>query len=226
MYIRERLVVLYAKLYSYTGDLALLSGRFWQVLNILLSAPDPSMYHSGITSICHIASSLEGVSALLSRDTILRVWLSASQSPISERRIGLYVSLAQAGKCGLEDQAKTLFQRLPVSPTGRSLLCTELKSPFPEFLEPILDLLSTVCRYPWGISSVFGEPELAEFVLSRSARHNAEVCRLKLGIVDQANRSGVPLTQLLRARIAEYVAAGAFAPAMGQMEEMATENIN
>lgn len=225
-YVKGRVMVLFARAAEAANDMSILTGRFWQVLNGFLSASDLAKFNAATTSLYLIVGKTEGITALLARETTLQILFSLVNSPISDKRLGLYSVLTQAVSCGLEDQARSLYSRLPVPASGRSVVCAELRSPFAEFQEPCFRLLKSLSRFNWALSACFGEPELAEILLTRRSTHSSVVCTLKFEIIEAAHKSSLPFTQLLRARIGEYVAAGVFAPAMGLVEEAISEPSN
>ena len=225
-YVKGRVLVLYARAAEVATDLTLLTGKFWQVLNSFVAVSNLGQFNAAITALCLITRKPEGIAAVLTRETTLQALFSLVNSPVPEKRLGLYSVLIQAFSSGLEDQSKSLYLRLPVPASGRSAVCKELKSPLFDFHEPCFRLLHSLSRFNWALSAIFGEPELAEILLTRSPRHNSAISTLKFEVIEAAHKTPMPFTQLLRARIGEYVAAGVFAPAMGLVEEAISEPSN
>ena len=223
-YVKGRLLILFSRAAILTGNFTILNGKFWQMVNNYLGSNDMAQFNAGVTTVGVLCEREEGVNALMNRETSLKSLFSLSTSSNMDKRIGLYSVLTQACLTSSESQAQILYSKLPTF--NRSLICKELKSPFPELFEPCFRLLKAISRFNWGVASIFGEAELAEIVLTRSPGHNATVAGLKYGVVEAAHGCELTLTPLLRARIAEYVAAGALAPALGQLEEVVSEHAN
>lgn len=225
-YVKGKVLVLYARAAEMATDLSILTGKFWQVLNVYVSASNLGQFNAAITALCLITRKPEGIAALLARETTLQVLFSLLNSPVPDKRLGLYSVLTQAFTSGLEAQAQSLYSRLPMPASGRSAVCKELKSPLFDLHEPCFRLLQSLSRFDWALSAIFGEPELVEILLNRNPRHNSTICMVKFEIIEAAHKSLMPFTQLLRARIAEYVTAGVFAPALGLLEEAISEPSN
>jgi hypothetical protein len=213
-YIRNKLVVLFAKLFSYTARHELIAGTYWQLLHSMLTEHEVSANNDAVTALCFLFKKPEGAASFASRESLVHSWFSLQTSPQIDKKTGFYISLATLFRHSPANLAEMILSK---NKKWSDNLIKELVVPFPDILENVVSAIEAASYYDWAVRILYGDPRFAEFMLKRSASHSAELAHNKF----KSNRNATSYLQdeLLLERLRNFVRQGPFAPSEAYIEE-------
>lgn len=214
LYIRNKLVVLFAKLFSYTARHELIEGRYWQLLQSMLTEYDISANNDAVTALCYLFKKPEGAESFNSRESLVHSWSILQTSGQIEKKTGFYISLANLFRHSPANLVETLLAK---HKKWAENITKELVVPFPDILENVVNCIEAASNYDWAVRILYGDPRFAEFMLKRNPNHTAELARSKF----KANQNATQYVQdeLLLDRLRNFVRQGPFAPSEVYVEE-------
>ena len=211
VHMRNKLILLSSKIFSFTGNDFLIDGKFWEVLEGMIGTNDPSTVKNGLGAICYLMTRPQGVQQIFARASLVEEWTRLQRTVNSAIKAMFYHTFAEITKLITEENMIDYARAIPYL----RYMMDELVNPFQETHLDILKAMASVARWQFQALAMISEPRFKEYLFKRPPHQIHEISYLKYELAKELDKQELP--ELFKERLRKYLKAGVFA-AEGELD--------